>query len=116
MPATGQNVTQWAGDTLSLRIPILNPDGTKPNLAGASGKWWLAPAATSAAAQALLKKEGLALQNAATAPTLVVDLAPLDTRDLLPGLYYHEAEITDANGNVSTVMTGRFTLQPAVIK
>jgi hypothetical protein len=116
MPATGQNVAQWAGDTLSLRIPIANPDGSRPNLAGASGKWWLTPKSSSAPAEALLKKEGIALQNAATTPTLVVSLSPADTRDIPPGVYYHEAEITDADGNISTVMTGRFTIQPAVIK
>jgi hypothetical protein len=40
-----------------------------------------------------------------------IELNPKDTDDLL-GRYHHEAELVDADGDVTTVFTGQFIVRP----
>lgn len=52
---------------------------------------------------------GVSITDAANGK-FTVTLAPADTKTLAVGTYYHEAEVTDSLGNVSTVTVGKVTL------
>lgn len=47
----------------------------------------------------------------ADASTFRIELNPRDTDDLL-GRYHHEAELEDADGDVTTIFTGQFIVRP----
>lgn len=113
MTATNQNFSMYAGDHATIRVTVTDSDaGGYKNIANATIKW------------GVYDEEGgtLILQKTtATAITITdglngaftVALVPADTSTLTPGIYYHEAEITDEGGNVNTVLTGEYTLNPS---
>lgn len=108
MTVKNQNFEMVAGDTKNIVITVAIADIT-----GASVKWALKKSVFSAS-NAVYKDTatgGVSITDAA-AGKFTVALAPSDTVTLKPGDYYHEAEVTDAAGNVSTVTTGKVTLLP----
>ncbi|MEJ0015715.1 MAG: hypothetical protein WDN25_03965 [Acetobacteraceae bacterium] len=115
MAAEGQNFTLVAGDTVRLAFTAYDSDGTTPlDLAGATIKWQLA---RDEAGPALISKQtgsGITVTNAAGG-TFVVAIAPADTAAITAGGYYHETQVTDASGNVSTVATGSIAIIPGLI-
>lgn len=113
MPAQNQNFAVWAGNSLKLRIPIKNADGSIPNLGGATVKWALENQAGAIVLQKL-NGAGAVIQDPTGTPYVEVTIAAADTVALAPGAYSHEAEITDSSGNVSTVTVGRATVQPSI--
>lgn len=104
MTVKNQNFEMYAGDTKNIEITI-----SSVNLAGASVKW-AAKKTIYDAVPALYKDTagGITITDAA-AGKFTIALAPADTADL-SGKYYHEAEVTDQSGNVSTVTTGTITI------
>jgi hypothetical protein len=46
---------------------------------------------------------------------IIVELVPDDTEDVPKGNWYHECEVIDRLGRVSTVTTGTFTIKQVVI-
>jgi len=125
MPATDQSVEIWAGDSFTIRIPILDANGAKVDLASAqSAKWWMGKSAKAIGTDVYLKKaltSGVVLDNETDAWVMVITLNPADTETGVgsnpkPGTYYHEAEIIDADGNISTVTTGQFTIHPTIVR
>ena len=46
--------------------------------------------------------------------TLILHIAPEDTKDLKLGQYVYDIEITFANGDVDTFISGKFDLLPEV--
>lgn len=107
MTAKNQNFEMYAGDSQVLVVP-LNFD-----LTGAKEiKWTLKISAGST--EKLIYKEfssnnGIEITNSGPVPEdeniFQIQLNPEDTLNL-KGTYYHEAEVTDNQGNVSTVMVG----------
>lgn len=120
MAATGEDITHYCGDSRTITIPVLDEDGAAVSLAGASARWWMAADADATeAADIYIQKStsaGITITGPATVDgvasvySLVITLAPADTKNLAPGARYHEAEITDASGAVATITTGTFTL------
>lgn len=102
--AKNQNFEMYAGDTKNIEVTIAGV-----NLTGASVKWALKR--TVYEADAVISKDttgGISITNA-SGGVFVIALAPGDTTSL-SGDYYHEAEITDSASNVSTVFTGKATI------
>lgn len=114
MPATGQDITHWCGDSRTITIPVKDAAGGNVDLAGASARWWMGKSKTASGASVYVKKttadSSIEITNASGLYSLVVYLDPDDTKTLSPGSCYHEAEVTDASGNVSTVCIGAFVL------
>ncbi|MCU6709348.1 hypothetical protein M6D81_11580 [Paenibacillus sp. J5C_2022] len=107
--ATGQDFTLTAGDTRNIEVTV-----DSVNLSGATVKW--AVKKTVYDAEYVLYKDtdaGITVTGAA-AGEFTIPLKPEDTAGL-SGNYVHEAEITDASGNVSTILTGTMTVKLGII-
>jgi hypothetical protein len=100
-----QNFEMFAGDTKYIVVTVSNV-----NLTGASVKWAMKKTIFNATPD--VHKDtvsgGINITDAA-AGKFTITLAPTDTTDI-SGSYYHEAEVTDAIGNVSTVLAGTVTI------
>lgn len=118
MPAVNQNFDHWRGDSKHISIPVKDEDGTAIDLTGGSARWWLGKSASATGSGVLVKKSsgaGLTLSQVNGFWTALVVLDPEDTQALRPGSYYHELEIIDADGAVSTVTTGTVNIRPTMI-
>lgn len=119
MAAINQDVTHWAGDSAIINILVADEDGNKVELSGCTARWWMSKAATSTGTDVLVKKatggEGVEIQLGTDFDSVSVALDPTDTEGRKAGSYYHECEIVKPNGDIATVMTGKFIIKPTVI-
>lgn len=120
MPAIGQNITHYQGDSRLIIIgPVVDVDGEIVDLTNAqSVRWWMAKKVTSTGTDIFIMKQvgsGLILQQTSGQWTILVTLDPEDTEEIAPGTYYHECEIVDAAANVATVTIGKFVLKDTLI-
>ena len=122
MPATNQKITHWVGDTAIITIPVKDKAGEWVDLTGAFGRWWMGKTVKATGDNIYIEKStesfgGMELVNPSGGDEwdIVITLDPIDTEGLKAGTFYHEAEIVDADGNISTVMTGPFVLNPTLI-
>ena len=119
MTQIGQDLTMYSGDSQVIGYTITDAESGDPvNLVAASAIKWRASKKLSSgfSPTPLLIKAlgtGVSVTNAA-AGTIQVVLAPADTA-LLAGRFYHELEITDGSGNVSTVAVGTLTITKDLI-
>ena len=112
MTKQAQNIEIYAGDTVNINVTVFDSDsnGLRKNIAGSVISWVLfdpddtGVMLTKTTADAITITDGLNGE-------LVIPLVPADTETLTPGSYRHEAEVTDASGNVSTAMTGDFIIK-----
>jgi hypothetical protein len=113
MALTNQNFKMVAGDTTALNVVLSDSSGDSMNLTGASARWQLA--LTNRGPALISKSIGAGITvTSALGGALTIVLEPEDTVDL-SGRYYHELEIVDSTGNVSTVTTGFVTIAAALI-
>lgn len=108
-----------AGDTKRLTMTITEADRvTRVDLTEATVKWWASKGTVEQFSRnAILKKTmGDGIEDVALIDgEFVVLLEPADTYELA-GSYYHEVEITDAYGNVSTPISDTFTIEKDLIR
>lgn len=105
MTKTGQDISMFAGDTKILIVTIDEPI----NLEGASLKWGLRKNKNTK--ENLIVKDmtqGIAIDQ----ETISITLDPVDTQDM-SGDFYHEMELTDLFGNVSTLFVGKAKIEPS---
>ena len=109
-----QNFEIHAGDSRDIVVTVADSQGAAVDLTGAAIAWQLARSAGSAA-PAVSKSlgAGIAITDGPNG-VFTVTLDPADTEGLT-GLCYHEAEVTDAAGNRSTVLSGVATVIPTLI-
>lgn len=93
------------GDTVSVDFAVTDSAGVALDLTGATVKWQLAARPGSAALVTKQTSSGITVTNAAGG-LFTVAIASSDTTSLSRGRYYHEAQVTDAAGNISTVAVG----------
>ena len=104
MTAKNQNFEMFAGDTKNIDVTVAGV-----NLAGSTVKWAMKKTIYSAAPDVAKDTvDGITVTDP-NGGRFTISLLPSETRSL-SGTYYHEAEITDANGNVSTIFTGTITI------
>jgi hypothetical protein len=112
-PVTGYH----SGDTLFLNVTAEDEDGNVVDIRNTTIKWALAERVDPTTI--VLEKD-----NAGTGGVAITDgvngefeitIDPVDTEDL-EGRYQHEAEITDTQGDVTTVFTGRFQITEDIIE
>lgn len=118
MPAVEQNVQHWRGDSLKINIPIRNKDGSPVNMSGGSARWWMGKSASSVGDKVFIKKgvgSGLTLTLIDDVWTAQIVIDPADTQGLKPGDNYHELEVVDGAGAVSTVTVGTFSINQTMI-
>ncbi len=114
MTLRGQDINDfWSGDTRIVRCTVVDTDGAPVNCAGGVFRYQLSVRAGTAA---LITKSS----TAGTATMMSIDgtndgwewtLDPADTAGLNGRAYYHEAELTDVDGNVSTIFAGTVNLE-----
>ena len=128
MPALKQTVWMKKGTNRILSFgPVMNPDGrTYAIMGGASDAMW-ALAQSETSTTVMLTKTlgaGVTITSAldpygATYFLVNVTLVPDDTRTLPPSIdpvhWFHECQVVDANGNVTSIASGAFHLVPSII-
>lgn len=106
----GVNFSMYTGDTHYLPVPVTD-NGVIVDLTGTTVKWVIQRYETSTTS--LVYKDtvngGITITNPASG-VFTINLLSNDTKNLVPGDYYHEASVIDASQNVSTIMTGIVTL------
>ena len=107
MTTTKQNLTMYAGDTASITVGVSNADGNAASLAGASAVWVVEDQVGSGSFIRKTIDDDISVSGS----TVTISVCPTDTSELGGGTYYHELEITDASGNVSTTTTGLITIK-----
>lgn len=113
---TMTDFTIYAGDSKVLVVTVRDDDGVLVDLAGATIKWSASQLLSGAfsAEASIMKDDGDGIEVTGTG-VFEVELLPADTESL-SGKFYHEAEITDVEDNIFTVLTGRMTVKPALIR
>ena len=113
MAAEGQDFKMTAGDTRVIKIAVTTTSGAAVDLSGATARWRLARSVRGSALVQKSTASGISIDE----PTgiVTVTIAAADTEGFKPGLYYHELEIVDGGGAVSTVTTGKVTMTGALI-
>jgi hypothetical protein len=102
-----QNGTMFAGDSQEIVIFI---DAEPESLVGSSFVWAL----MTRNEWSILVTKSFGQGATLSESTITIKLDPDETEELA-GAYYHEAELTDSNGNVSTILTGTITIKPSGI-
>lgn len=108
MTTRNQNFVMYAGNTMEIEVPVDNTE-----LTGASIKWAMKRSVKSEDTLFRETPSGIVITDAA-AGIFTIRLESCDTKDLV-GAFYHEAELTDTIGNVSTIMTGTIAIKPSGI-
>jgi len=99
----------FSGDTLVLSVTVKNKrTGDTVSLIGSDIEWVLAESPASVNEVVKTVGDGITVTDAQYGE-FEVEIVPTDTESLA-GDYYHEAEITDADGDVSTVFAGGITI------
>lgn len=115
---TNQSLSCAQGDSFAFAIDMQpNPDGTSPDLTGATASWALCQSWFKGAALYLTKNSGagITIEQANGVWQVIVVLDPADTANVPYGMLYHECKVTLADGSVSHVATGPFELTPSRI-
>lgn len=114
MTRVAQNFDMIAGDTLNLNVTVYDENGVNKDIANSTIKWVLYDEATDTAVLTKTTSSDIAITNGLYGQ-FTVPLSPANTVSVAPGVYYHEAEVTDSSGNVSTVLIGHVTINPTRI-
>lgn len=117
MTAENQNFSMKSGDSRTITVTV--DDGAIPpvavDISGFDVWWEMSPLSSSGAFSGTptLQKDSLLAGGVAITDgpngVFQVTLAPTDT-DPLSGDFYHEAQVKDGSGNISTVLTGKITI------
>lgn len=113
MTETGQKFTMWSGDTKVLEVTITDASGNAVNLTGATISYVLQRSVGSTVTISKTTDDGISITDA-SGGVFQITLDASDTASL-SGSYYHECQITDTSGNVSTVFTGTVTMKDDAI-
>lgn len=109
MTKRNQDFEMWTGDHKLLIFTV--EDIT--SIEGATVEWKMAKSVSREPVIEKSNDSGLQINN----NTFTVEILPEDTEDLdTKSDYYHEAELMDEEGNISTVSIGKVTLHPTLIK
>jgi hypothetical protein len=110
MTTINQDFSMYAGDSKNIVITVTDDNGSPMNLLNATVKWALKKRVKST--ENMIYKtttDGITITDAQNG-LIKISLLPINTSSL-SGMYYHECEVTDQSGNVSTVTTGYITVK-----
>ena len=103
---SGTTISMTRGDTLRLTITIKNPDGTD-----------YSPVENDVvrfAAKRYFSDPAVAIHKDVPTDTLLLHFAPADTKTLPVGSYVYDIELTHADGDVDTFISGILILMDEV--
>lgn len=105
-----QDFTMKAGDTRKLNVTIVDEEsGTPLDISSAELSWGFARNVRS---EPLVEKavgSGISIVNG-PAGSCRITINPADTQGR-KGKFYHELQVTETDGSVTTVMSGEMTLE-----
>ena len=108
-----------AGDTRNVFITITDKAGTPIDLTSATSiRWWASrgDATTFSRTPTLMKTIDAGIDEVSLLDgQIVIRIRAIDSREL-NGSYYHEVEVIDAAGNVSTPIADTFTVKRDLIR
>lgn len=112
MTKTAQNIEIYAGDTVNLNITTFDSDSNnvRKDIANSEISWVVYDPDASGVMLTKTTDDTITITDGLNG-LFTIALVPADTELLTPGNYRHEAEITDASGNVSTSLTGDFIIK-----
>lgn len=113
MTATGQNFEMYQGDDKILRVTVLDDDDNAVDITGTTIAWGIYRRTQGNIVLNKNTSSGISL----TAPgsgIFEINLIRANTLSL-QGRYLHEAEMTDLNGNHSTLFTGTVLIHKSLI-
>lgn len=112
---SNQTVTLPAGDTVTIELSISAPEGVE--FEGATVFYAVSQKDSTPKLFTKTNGSGLDVEADAEGGGLLVKiyLTHLDTKDLRPTKYYHEATVVGGDGAVTTVMRGNLVLTPTLI-
>jgi hypothetical protein len=113
-PVTLPPITMVCGDTVQLNMAISDVNGDPVDIAGMLVNWAMGKSAQGPQLLAKVTGAGIVITDSANG-MIAVTLMPSDTLGLTPANYYHEFELIDGFGNISTVARGSLQLQPGLI-
>jgi hypothetical protein len=98
--------TKFAGDTWIFDVTVVDADGAAYDITGATFKWALSRRAYGApivVKYSTASPPGIAITDA-PGGVLRITVSPADTEGMPAGRYYHEIEMTESDGTLSTVL------------
>jgi hypothetical protein len=107
--ATAQDFTMYAGDSKALVVTVADKV-----LTGASVIFKMAPTRDSTAVITKTTEDGSIVLTAPATGELTIALYPVDTL-ALSGKYYFEVQVTDSDGDIATVTTGKCKINQTLI-
>ncbi|MDD4721984.1 MAG: hypothetical protein PHR07_04505 [Acidaminococcaceae bacterium] len=112
MASTKQNFELWQGEVKTITVTVLKQDGTAKDLTAASAIVWEMSTSVAALAPSITKSvgSGITVSTPATSGVFVIVLAHTDTHTMDPGVYHHEARVTDSAGVEEVVTIGEVTI------
>ena len=113
MTKQSQDFLMWSGDDKTITVTVYDNDDVVVDITGATITWELSQNVDSTALISKTVGSGITLSDP-TNGIFTIALDPADTASL-SGRYYHEAEITDAAGDVSTALVGHATINTDAI-
>ncbi len=109
MTKVDQDTTIYIGDTINLVITVRDDAEVAIDITGATVAWNLYDERIGSSLIAKTTSSGITLTTPLSG-IFTIALSAADTAALSEGVFYHEAEVTDASSNVSTVTTGHITV------
>lgn len=112
-----RNLEIHAGDDLAIPVAVTDAAGQAVDLTGAAIAWQAARGTPERFSKTAVVSKASGAGITITDPAggvFEIALASADTQGL-SGSFYHEAEVTDAGGNKTTVMTGTMTVEATLI-
>lgn len=104
-----QNFEMWARTTKKIITSVTNDNNEYCNLYGASIRWCLKTDPESDRAILIKTQEDGITISGDSHEYFIVSLEPNDTVGL-DGVYYHDCEVTDADGNIFMAFVGWVTI------
>jgi hypothetical protein len=108
MTAVGQDFTMRQGDSKLIHITVVDEYANLLDISGVDVSWIMYKRNPDNPTLQKTTVSGITL-TVPVSGILTIRLLPSDTASLL-GRFYHECEITDISGNISTVTEGCVTI------
>ena len=105
MTAKGQNFEMWQGDDKVLRVTVVDDADVPVDISGSTIKWVIYKRTGENVVLSKTLASGIALTVPASG-IFEITLDRADTLNLLGNSFNHEAELSDASNNRSTIFTG----------
>jgi hypothetical protein len=102
----------FSGDSKTLSVAITDTDGQSVTLTGATCAYTIREAITSTTSLVTKATGGNGITVSGS--TVTITLSPSDTASL-DGTYYHELQITDSSGHVSTAFQDVVSIKRDII-